>query len=145
MRSKRVTYNPSPSKPLPPGAPAASVLDDFAKRLSKRMTDADLSQTDLARKATLFMPKGEKISRDLISGYVNARHMPAPRRLAAIAEALGCTSDDLLPHRGFRQPAAQTSPLDIRDIGEGRVWLQVNQAVEKKTGLKIMSLLLENE
>jgi hypothetical protein len=37
--------------------------------------------------------------------------------------------------------ADELSPLDVRDIGGGRVWLQVNQAVDWDVALDIMRLV----
>jgi transcriptional regulator with XRE-family HTH domain len=113
---------------------------DFAKRLQDRLNDKGWTQSELARRMAPLL-KESRIGRDNISKYVRGKVLPLPPALEAMAKALGVESKDLLPTRATQAVADELSPLDVRDIGAGRVWLQVNQAVDWPIALKIMNLL----
>lgn len=87
------------------------------------------------------MLKESRIGRDNISKYVRGKVLPLPPALEAMAKVLGVEAKDLLPSRATQAVADELSPLDVRDIGAGRVWLQVNQAVDWPIALKVMGLL----
>jgi transcriptional regulator with XRE-family HTH domain len=113
---------------------------DFAKRLQDRLNDKGWTQSELARRMAPKL-KDRRIGRDNISKYVRGKVLPLPAALQAMAEVLGCEAKDLLPSRATQAVSDELSPLDVRDIGAGRVWLQVNQAVDWPIALKIMNLL----
>lgn len=98
------------------------------------------TQSELARRASDHHP-GKEIGRDSISVYMRGRALPSPAVLGALASALGVEPSDLLPSRGV-PTAAQSSPkLDARDIGDGYVWLRINQQVTWAIALEVMKLL----
>jgi transcriptional regulator with XRE-family HTH domain len=121
------------------GAPPAAVRMDFAKRLQDALNDKGWTQSELARRMAPML-KESRIGRDNISKYVRGKVLPLPAALEAMAKVLGVEAKDLLPSRGT-QATSEMSPLDVRDIGAGRVWLQVNQAVDWPIALKVMNLL----
>jgi transcriptional regulator with XRE-family HTH domain len=112
---------------------------DFAKRLQDALNEKGWTQSELARRMAPML-KESRIGRDNISKYVRGKVLPLPAALEAMAKVLGVEAKDLLPSRGT-QTSTEMSPLDVRDIGAGRVWLQVNQAVDWPVALKIMNLL----
>jgi transcriptional regulator with XRE-family HTH domain len=122
------------------GAPPAAIRMDFARRLQNAMNDKGWNQAELARRVAPLL-KDSRIGRDNISKYVRGKVLPLPHALEAIAKVLGMDSKDLLPNRGTAATAEEHSPLDVRDIGEGRVWLRVNQAVDWEIALEMLKLL----
>jgi transcriptional regulator with XRE-family HTH domain len=115
---------------------------DFAKRLQDRLNDKGWTQSELARRMAPLL-KESRIGRDNISKYVRGKVLPLPVTLEAMAKVLGVESKDLLPTRATQGTADELSPLDVRDIGAGRVWLQVNQAVDWDVALDVMKRLRE--
>jgi transcriptional regulator with XRE-family HTH domain len=113
---------------------------DFAKRLQDKLNDKGWTQSELARRMAPLL-KESRIGRDNISKYVRGKVLPLPPALEAMAKVLGVESKDLLPTRATQAVADELSPLDVRDIGGGRVWLQVNQAVDWDVALDIMRLV----
>ena len=122
------------------GAPPAAIRMDFAKRLQDALSDRGWTQSELARRMAPLL-KESRIGRDNISKYVRGKVLPLPAALEAMAKVLGVESKELLPSRATAAVSDGLSPLDVRDIGGGRVWLQINQAVDWPMALKIMSLL----
>src|SRR5262245_7209358 len=122
------------------GAPPVAIRMDFAKRLQDRLNDKGWTQSELARRMAPLL-KESRIGRDNISKYVRGKVLPLPAALEAMAKVLGCEAKELLPMRATQGAADELSPLDVRDIGAGRVWLQVNQAVDWPIALKVMQLL----
>ena len=122
------------------GAPPAAIRMDFAKRLQDALSDRGWTQSELARRMAPIL-KESRIGRDNISKYVRGKVLPLPPALEAMAKVLAMESKDLLPSRATQAVSDGLSPLDVRDIGGGRVWLQINQAVDWPKALKIMGLL----
>ena len=122
------------------GAPPSAIRLDFARRLQNAMNDKGWTQAELARRVAPLL-KESRIGRDNISKYVRGKVLPLPPALEAMAKVLGMESKDLLPSRGTQATAEEHSPLDVRDIGENRVWLRVNQAVDWPIALQILGLL----
>lgn len=117
---------------------------EFARRLQDRMIRKGWNQTELARRAKDHLPDGARMERDIISNYIRGRALPSVNNLRAICGALGCEPVDLLPPDmvpvGFRSPPH--APLrEFKDMGDGNVWLSINQAVPFDVALKIMELL----
>jgi transcriptional regulator with XRE-family HTH domain len=124
------------------GAPPVAIRMDFAKRLQDRLNDKGWTQSELARRMAPLL-KESRIGRDNISKYVRGKVLPLPPALEAMAKVLEVESKDLLPTRATQGGADELSPLDVRDIGAGRVWLQVNQAVDWDVALDVMKRLRE--
>jgi transcriptional regulator with XRE-family HTH domain len=124
------------------GAPPVAIRMDFAKRLQDALNDKGWTQSELARRMAPLL-KESRIGRDNISKYVRGKVLPLPPALEAMAKALGVQSKDLLPTRATQAVADELSPMDVRDIGGGRVWLQVNQAVDWEVALDVMRRIRE--
>lgn len=122
------------------GAPTDVVKREFAKRLLAAMVERGWNQSETARQAALHMPDGV-FGRDSISHYTRAVAIPGPIALNALAKAFRMKPADLLPSRGMPALEAKTPSLDVKDAGDGSVWLRVNQRVEWAKALKVMELL----
>jgi transcriptional regulator with XRE-family HTH domain len=122
------------------GAPPEAIRRDFAKRLQDALNDRGWTQSELARRMAPLL-KESRIGRDNISKYVRGKVLPLPPALEAMAKVLGVESTDLLPSRATRAVSDELSSLDVRDIGGGRAWLQINQAVDWPIAVRIMGLL----
>ena len=123
---------------IPDDVPKSAALLEFGRRIQKAMIEKGWNQSELARAASL---QGVAISRDLVSKYLNGKALPGPGKLEALSKALNVPAGDLLPTRGTNALSEKVPELDVRDVGDGRVWLRVNQAVDWPKALKIMELL----
>lgn len=130
---------------IPATAPAEAAMTEFARRVQAAMVEKGWNQAELARRATLHMPGKATMSRDTISKYVNAVTLPGPERLAALAKALGKEPSDLLSTRGVTLGGDRVPAFDMRDSGDGRIWLRINQEVTYEQAMKIMAVLRETE
>jgi transcriptional regulator with XRE-family HTH domain len=125
---------------IPPDAPYEAAKAEFARRLQTAMIAKGWHQSELARRASGYMPRGEQITRDMVSKYIRAFTLPSPKALEALAKAVGKKADELLPTRGV-SAAADHPAFDIRGLEGGNAWLRINQAVPMSVALKIMELL----
>ena len=89
--------------------------------------------------------KHSRLGRDNISKYVRGKVLPLPPALEAMAKVLEMKTSELLPARATRSAGADYPPLSVKDIGEGRVWLQINRTVTWQKGLEIMRILQEED
>lgn len=139
--TRRNTVHSDPEGEVPITAPRDVVALEFARRLQAAMAEKGWNQSELAREATKFMPEGKSIQRDTISVYINTKSMPSRVRLEAIAKALGVDSSELLPNKVRPVPSRVSPPLEVKDLGDGNVWLRINQSVPWPVALKILSLV----
>lgn len=136
----RKPYHAATPKGFTQGAPAEAIRAEFGRVLQAKMVSKGWNQSALAKEASRHMP-GKEFHRDNISHYVRGLTLPGPVRLAALAKALGCKPVDLLPVKSSETIDAKAPPLDARWLGDGTVWLRVNQAVQQDVALKILGLL----
>lgn len=122
------------------GAPPTAIRMDFAKRLQDALSDRGWTQSELARRMAPLL-KESRIGRDNISKYVRGKVLPLPPALEAMAKVLGMESRDLLPSRATQAVSDELAPLNVRDVGGGRYWVQINQALDSDIALEIMALL----
>lgn len=122
------------------GAPPTAIRMDFAKRLQDALSDRGWTQSELARRMAPLL-RESRIGRDNISKYVRGKVLPLPPALEAMAKVLDMDSKDLLPSRATQGVSDELSPLNVRDVGGGRYWVQINQALDAEVALQIMQLL----
>jgi len=115
---------------------------EFAQRLARHLADRGWSQSDLARAASKFLPKGEEFRRDNISVYLGKTALPRQKQLVAIAKALNVAPGDLLPGAGTSGREV-LMPYSMRPVDgmPGRAWLQVDMEVPMSKALAVLSLL----
>jgi transcriptional regulator with XRE-family HTH domain len=116
-----------------------AILRDFAKRLQDELNDRGWTQSELARRMAPLL-KESRIGRDNISKYVRGKVLPLPAALEAMAKVLGVESKKLLPSRAVSD---EPSSLRVRDIGNGRVWLEINQAMDWEVAMDVMKRIKE--
>jgi transcriptional regulator with XRE-family HTH domain len=122
--------------------PKAAMREDFARRLTAARMRKGWNQSELARNAAKHVDDGV-FGRALVSSYERARMFPNPFHLKALSAALGVQPDDLAPSAmpKVEEPASE---IEVRDLGNGRVLLRVNQQTEWKIALKVLELLRSN-
>ena len=130
---------PTPDFDAAAGYPPAAIKTELGRRLYARMLERGWNQSELARSAGL--------GRDSISVYIRGKSMPGPGHLDALCKALEITPDDLMP--GIHAATANrhggstgdSVPLEIRQVGAGKVWLKLNRAVSLDQAAKILAIL----
>ncbi len=140
MPRKSAYHNEPPAATISPHAPIDAVKAEFARRLQAALVDKGWNQSELARRMAPKLPRSS-IARDNISKYIRGKVLPSPHVLEAMSKVLDMKPADLLPARGTPAAGAEHPPLDVRDIGEGKVWLRINQACDWSVALQIMNLL----
>ena len=118
----------------------------FAKKLQYALVSRGWTQSELARRMQQQLPpdaQGE-IRRDLVSRYLKGVHLPGPIYLKAMADALKMDPDNLLPPE---DPTAidPSSPMSMTDVGNGNVFLKINQVLPYPVALKIVGLITEDQ
>lgn len=126
-------------------APRDAVIEEFARNLQAAMNARGWNQSDLARAATLHMGGDGEVQRDNVSKYINGKTLPSPKKLSAIAAALGIPKDELYPTTSVLKPSIHTPPVGVHDVGDGMAWVRVNQAVKWDIALKILDLLKKGD
>ena len=112
---------------------------ELARRLRRAMDDKGWTDADLARAVRKRLPN-TKFDRAHVSNYMLGKAVPGALYLNAISKVLGKEPTDLLPKRLARGEAAHT-PVDVRDMGGGKVYLRINQETTWERGLKILEIL----
>ena len=128
-----------------------SIKAEFARRLQEVMIRKGWNQSELARRASEYLPKPEKgqkrgfgIGRDSISHYMRGKMLPLPLYLDAIAKALGERPEDLMP---TNVPTLQgVTPFEMRGMPDGRVCLRINWiTVRQDAAMKILAILADED
>ena len=129
-----------------PTAPGAKLKDapvhlskqEFGRRLHEKLLALNMRPAELARRANL--------SRNNISAYINGRSYPSRTSLQAVAKALSCDPDDLLPNfmesaiRGEQMPGFQIKS-SVAD--PGTAWLTINRQVSIAAAMAIGKILAD--
>lgn len=127
----------------------------MARNIARLLIEKGWTQAELARRASDYMPidpktkKKGKVGKDLVGAYIKGKNVggkyvritPSADRVAAIAKAFGVPPEDIYPYAIPRQAQEDLPPFDVQTLDDGRVWLQLNQAVDRNTALKILALL----
>lgn len=137
---RKARYTHGDTTPDSPSLPEDGIRRAFARRLQQAINEKGWSQADLTRELAKFMD--EPPHRSLVSNYIRQKSLPQPEKLHALAKALGMKPNELLPTNIDNEAVAQQSAAaDLRDIGGGKVWLRINQAVTWASALKILEVL----
>lgn len=134
-------YHAAPEKDFLPDMPKEALMAEFARRLQAEMAKKGWNQTDLARQASLFLPEGESLSRDLVSRWVLMKNLPHPTNLEAVARALGVAKEELLPFKLSAAVTKSMSSVELKELSDGRVWLRINEPVDWEVGLRILNII----
>jgi len=107
---------------------------EFARRLQKAMINKGMNQTQLAKALQLRVPE-ERVERDTISRYIRALSFPSAAKQLALAQVLGTTVYDLVPSAARKVAVEEPRDLpriNLKDVGDGNVWINVSQAVRSR-------------
>ena len=141
MAKRRTYYTASDDDVKPGSVPQAQ---EFGRRLHQHMLRKGWRQSELARQAERFLPKGHKFGRHLVSSYVRGVHMPTQLMLEALAKALDVPVANLIP------PDSDVSWVGKNDDGlkltlnGERAHVKFDMDVSSDTALKIAQLLKED-
>ena len=143
-------FNTLSGEPVDSDGTAQSIKNEFARRLEARRIELGWNQSELARRASEYLPKpakrqkqGHSIGRDQISHYSRGISLPRPEVLRALAKALRCEPRDLMP-TGVPSTATPAA-FRMTQIESGRVQLTINRVVSFETATKIVALLAEED
>lgn len=143
-------YNVLATKDAAPSTKDA-VKREFGRRLADAMDARGWNQSELARRATEWLPKpaagqkqGEVLGRDAISNYIRGEHLPRPTYLRALARALGCTVSELMPS-GVPTISGAEPEWSVQSTEPGRMRLRINTEVSVKVGAEIIALLTKDK
>ena len=110
------------------------------------------NQSELSRRATGHLPKpakgqvqGHSLGRDRISNYIRGKYLPRPDALAALAKALQCAPEDLVPVGGMPSVIEEGPMMEMKSIDGVRVAIRLNRVVSQKTATAIMTLLMQED
>ena len=140
----RRDHTPPPSGTVSSAAPPEAIRMEFARRLQAALSERGWTQSELARRMAPLL-KHSRLGRDNISKYVRGKVLPLPPALEAMAKVLEMKTSELLPARASPSAGAEYPPMSVKDIGEGRVWLQINRSVTWGKGLEILRILQEED
>lgn len=125
-----------------------SLKNEFARRLEARRIAKGWNQSELARRASDYLPKpvkgqrsGGKITRDMVSHWSRGLNLPRPEFLPALAKALDCEQTDLLPPGGVPSTIGEAPAMQMKSQPDGRVWLSINRVVSMELAMKIASMV----
>lgn len=136
---RRLYHNKAPDEPSP-GSPKDVSKLQFARKLQHLAAEKGWNQSEIARQAALHMASGV-FARDNVSNYIRGIVTPSNVHLRALADAFGVTTDDLLKNAPGAERNMLNPPFEFRDMGDGLVWLKVNQAVDFQTAMAIAKLV----
>ena len=119
-------------------APKHLTKQEFGKRLYNLMLRKGWHQSELSRQSGL--------PRDSISVYIRGKSLPTPLSLKQLADALGVTSEELLPNHAESAIDEDMPSIEFKVSPNmpDRAWLRVNRLVSVRAALKIMDVL-END
>jgi transcriptional regulator with XRE-family HTH domain len=120
----------------------------FAHRLERLMVERGWNQSELARRASLFMPHGKKMGRDNISNYCRGDVLPGPVHLNAIAKALGVRNEELLPARNVDFGVTverQAGRAEMKETSNGNVHIFIDKEVPMSVALRVWHALSTKE
>ena len=121
--------------------PEQQIKQDFARRLDAAKLKKGWNQSELARHAALHMPSG-RFNRDNISNYINAKHTPGPVHMHALCKALGVEPADLMPVGATPSAEDAAPPLDLKDLGDGTVFVRINKRLPAAKALQILNVVM---
>lgn len=118
----------------------AAQMHDRQKSHLRRQLDAYIMQhrltpSEFARKVDL--------PRDHIHRYLREKSLPGTDALAKLARGMKCKPEDLVPDLPMVEIDPEQPTVDIVTAPDhpGKVWLRVDQLVERPLAAKIMQML----
>mgnify|MGYP000284734941 FL=1 len=112
------------------------IKKEFGRRLQRALMDRGLNQTQAANKCG--------VTRSNVSDWIIAKNLPSPANLKKLADGLDMKPEDLLPSDAYNEPESDLPTFSIRELGNGKVYIQVNRPVSKATASKISAAILDD-
>jgi transcriptional regulator with XRE-family HTH domain len=112
----------------------------FAKALNKHLLAKGWSQTELARRAKVFLPKGGTFGRHNISVYCRGVNLPNQVNADAIAKALGVTVSELITEEAG-EILGQSPVVKLEMQRNSRARLQLDVDLPTDVALQIAALV----
>jgi len=108
----------------------------FGKKLLDAIRDANMNQSELARRLGL--------TKDAVSSYVRGRCLPKNETLVTICSELGIEEDQLLPRRYDESP--QNPSVKIVSVGDnsGNYFLSINVICSRDEAMNLMARVPNN-
>jgi transcriptional regulator with XRE-family HTH domain len=108
---------------------------EFGRRLQALMLAKDWNQSELARASGL--------GRDSISTYVRGQTFPTPKALRKLADALGVTTEELLPNSLMNALEGEFPAIELKQAAghPDKAWLRINRAVPFAVAAQIIALI----
>ncbi|MGE0736064.1 MAG: helix-turn-helix domain-containing protein [Alphaproteobacteria bacterium] len=120
--------------------------EEFSRRLAVAMREKGWSQSELARRATAYMPAGQTLEKYSVNIYIKGKSFPEPIRLDAICKALGVKHEDLVPgSEGIGRSGIGGKSLEAIDAGDGMMWLIVHKRLPLPVVLQVLRLIHDAE
>lgn len=124
-------------KTMPAGQAREIAKADFAQKLQAALDVKGWRRTDLEHAVQRIMG-ATKFSRNNMSKYLNAKAFPRDNYLKAMAKALGVPASQLYPRFKDALMSTDALPFNIRDLGNGRMWVTINAEVSRETAQAMM-------
>jgi transcriptional regulator with XRE-family HTH domain len=112
----------------------------FAKVLNKYLLAKGWSQTELAKRTKMYLPKNSTFGRHNISGYCRGVNLPNQVNADAIAKALGITVSELMPE-GVGEVLGQTPSVKLEMQANNRARLKLDMDLPTSVALQIAALV----
>lgn len=145
-------FNAKPSElgdDATPLTPEMLSRQEFARRLQALMLKKGWNQAELAKRAfgTITDKRGYETpqGKDSVSGYLAAKRMPGPKKLALLAKALDVEPEELLPNALAAAADREHLSFSMRELAghSGKVWVTVDRLLPTSTAIKIAALINE--
>ena len=90
----------------------------------------------------MFLTPGNELSRNMLSHYCRAKHVPRPDKLDALARALECEPQDLMPPGSVQSLESSSGPeLSMKRLSDKGYWLQINIVTTPAKAMQVMEIL----
>ncbi|TVR10044.1 MAG: hypothetical protein EA385_05115 [Salinarimonadaceae bacterium] len=123
--------------------------DVFADRLWSAIKRSGLTYKETARRAQEHLPPGARISDVSVWSYAKGRSLP--RRMThveALGKVLGIETQELIGDNAPENDSVESAaaphsdrPVEIQDIGNGEVFLRVNQVLPWPVAVEVLRLI----
>lgn len=117
--------------------PPEKIKMNIGRRIQEKLFEIGWKQADLARESGL--------GRDSISLYIRGKNLPGAQSLKSVADALGCTPEDLAPelHAATRQRLPDFAPQVFTMLPDGLWRVKLDRSVDRATMTRIVDALEE--
>lgn len=116
---------------------------EFARRLHRLLAEKGWNQSELARRASAYMPDGMRLGRDSVSQWMNRPSTPDPVRLEAVAKALGVRPIDLVPAHVLPSTKHDMPDFSIEASADSEsMFVRINQRLPYEIALEVQRLVL---